>query len=146
MPYVLKAGMVLHLRVQHGELGIGRGRASMFVCLLAALVIVIVVSSAALVREIRRSFMLMCIAIVLEAADDLVDVGRRVLVQLLVVPEDDDGDIHGAEDGELVRLLEQAALALEEGDRTTLGISRSARMNEGVVGLARTGCDRRVSA
>ena len=30
--------------------------------------------------------------------------------------EDDNGDVDGAEDGELVRLLEQTALALEEGD------------------------------
>ena len=38
--------------------------------------------------------------------------------------EDDDGDIDGAEDGELVRLLEQAALALEEGDGPGRGVSR----------------------
>ena len=30
--------------------------------------------------------------------------------------KDDDGDIDGAEDGELVRLLEETAFALEEGD------------------------------
>ena len=30
--------------------------------------------------------------------------------------EDDYGDVDGAEDGELVRLLEQPAFALEEGD------------------------------
>ena len=28
--------------------------------------------------------------------------------------EDDDGDVDGAQDGQLMRLLEQAALALEE--------------------------------
>lgn len=49
------------------------------------------------------------------AADGLVDVARRKLVQLLVVAEDDDGNVDGAQDGELVRLLEEPALALEEG-------------------------------
>ena len=53
---------------------------------------------------------------ILKSCDRLVDVSRRVLVQLLVVAEDDDGDIDGAQDGELMRLLEEAAFALEEGD------------------------------
>lgn len=47
----------------------------------------------------------------------LVYVAGRVFVQLLIVAEDDDGDVDGAQHGELMRLLEQAALALEEGDR-----------------------------
>lgn len=47
--------------------------------------------------------------------DKLVHVGRGVLVQLLVRAEDEDGNIDGAEHGELVRLLKETALALEEG-------------------------------
>lgn len=53
---------------------------------------------------------------ILKATDDFVDVRRRILVQLLVVPEDDDGDVDGAEDGELMRLFEQTPFALEKGD------------------------------
>ena len=55
------------------------------------------------------------VAYILVPSDGLVDVARRELVQLLVVAEDDDGHVDGAEHGELVSLLEQAALALQEG-------------------------------
>jgi hypothetical protein len=54
---------------------------------------------------------------ILKPRDSLVDVARRVLVQLLVVTEDDDCDVDGAQHGKLVRLLEQTTFALEEGDR-----------------------------
>jgi hypothetical protein len=53
---------------------------------------------------------------ILKSRDGLVDVSRRVLVQLLVVAEDDDSDVDGAEHGKLVRLLEQPTFAFEEGD------------------------------
>lgn len=49
------------------------------------------------------------------AADGLVDVAGRELVQLLVVAEDDDCDVDGAEDGKLMSLLEEAAFALQKG-------------------------------
>ena len=49
------------------------------------------------------------------AANRLVDVARGELVQLLVVAKDDDGDVDGAEHRKLMRLLEQAAFALEKG-------------------------------
>lgn len=118
MAHVLEAGMVLHLRVHHG-MRVGCGGASLLSILpVVAALVVLVVVPAALVGEVGGAFMLVGAAIVLEAADDLVDVGGGVLVQLLVVAEDDDGDVDGAEDGELVGLLEEAALALEEGDRT----------------------------
>lgn len=48
-------------------------------------------------------------------ANRLVDVAGREFVELLVVAEDDDGHVDGAEHRELVRLLEEAAFALEEG-------------------------------
>jgi hypothetical protein len=54
---------------------------------------------------------------ILESRDGLVDVARRVLVQLLVVSEDDDRDVDGAQHGKLVRLFEQTTFAFEEGDR-----------------------------
>jgi hypothetical protein len=39
--------------------------------------------------------------------------------------KDDDGDIDGAEDGELVGLLEQPAFSLEEGDGSINRISNN---------------------
>jgi hypothetical protein len=53
---------------------------------------------------------------VLVSTDQVAHVGRRVLVELLVVAKDEDGDIDGAEHRELMRLLEETALALEESD------------------------------
>jgi hypothetical protein len=53
----------------------------------------------------------------LVAANRLVDVAGREFVELLVVAEDDDGDVDGAEHRELMRLLEETAFALEEGAR-----------------------------
>lgn len=52
------------------------------------------------------------------ASDGLVDVARGELVELLVVAKDDDGNVDRAEHGELMSLLEQAALALQEGAAT----------------------------
>lgn len=43
-----------------------------------------------------------------------IDVSRRELVELLIVTEDDDGDIHLTEHRQLVGFLEQTALSLEE--------------------------------
>jgi len=52
----------------------------------------------------------------LKPRDGLVDISRRVFVQLFVVAENDDSDVDGTQHGKLVRLLEQTAFALEEGD------------------------------
>lgn len=57
-------------------------------------------------------------AYILVPTDGLVDVTRRELIQLLVVAEDDDGNVDRAEHRELVGLLEQAAFALQEGSAT----------------------------
>lgn len=70
--------------------------------------------------------------------DQLVHVGRRVLVELLVRAKDEDGDIDGAEDGKFVRLLEEAALALEEGAAMRDG---SAWFGRGETGLEPTRSD-----
>lgn len=43
------------------------------------------------------------------------------------MPEDDDGDVDGAEDGELMGLLEQTAFALEEGDAAVAVVANCAR-------------------
>ncbi len=41
-------------------------------------------------------------------------IGRRVLVELLVITKDEDGDIDRAKHGELMSLLEETAFALQE--------------------------------
>jgi hypothetical protein len=48
------------------------------------------------------------------ATNDLVNVARGELIQLLVVAEYDDGDVDRAQYRELMSLLEQAALALQK--------------------------------
>lgn len=52
---------------------------------------------------------------VLIALDCFVDIARGELIQLLVVPEDDDRDVDRTENGKLMRLLEETAFALEKG-------------------------------
>lgn len=51
----------------------------------------------------------------MESLQRVADVAGGVGVQLSVLPEDDDCNVDGAEDGEFMRLLEEAAFALEEG-------------------------------
>ena len=56
--------------------------------------------------------------------DGLIDITGRKFVEFLIVAEDDDGDVDGAEDPELVGLLEETVLALYiwtkgEDDRPT---------------------------
>lgn len=53
----------------------------------------------------------------------LVDIARGVLIELLVVPKDDDCYIDGAKYGQLMSLLEETTLALEESDRSGTVIS-----------------------
>ena len=55
---------------------------------------------------------------VVKSIDRLIDISGRVLVQLLVVTKNNDSDIHGAEDGKLVSLLEQTAFALKKSTET----------------------------
>ena len=53
------------------------------------------------------------------SSQDLSNITTRVFVQLLIISKDYDRDIDRAENRELMRLLEQAALALEEGSVET---------------------------
>ena len=94
--------MALHLWVRHHTWLLGRywcPSLLLLASLLPALVVFIIVAGAALIRKVCRSLMLMRAAIVLEPPDNLVDVRRRVLVQLLVRPKDDDRDVDRAEYG-----------------------------------------------
>jgi hypothetical protein len=52
---------------------------------------------------------------VLVSTNVFIDIAGRELVQLLVVSEDDYGNVDGTEDRKLMRLLEQAGLTLEKG-------------------------------
>lgn len=54
------------------------------------------------------------IAIIIVSIYYLRNITGRILVQLLVVSKYDDGHIYGAENRQLMRLLEQTALALEK--------------------------------
>jgi hypothetical protein len=105
-------------------------------CSGALVVLVLVIVAVLLAHKVLGALVLVCAAIlrdlsvscsfsatlcprirgayILVPANGLVDVARRKLVQLLVVAEDDDGDVNRAEHGELMRLLEQAAFALQE--------------------------------
>lgn len=65
--------------------------------------------------KVRRPFVLVRPAMIGVSRDQLPHVAGRVLVQLLVLSKDEDGHIHRAEHRELMRLLEQTALALQEG-------------------------------
>lgn len=49
------------------------------------------------------------------SGDELSHVARRVLIQLLVLTKDEDGNINRAKHRELMCLLEKTALALQEG-------------------------------
>ena len=115
---MLKARMVLHA---HHLLLIWRRRASLVHLFSALLVLVVIASS--LIGEVLWTLVLMRAAIILKAPDYLIDVGRGVLVELLIVPEDDNGDVDGTQDGQLMRLLEQAAFPLEEGDGSVAIVS-----------------------
>lgn len=52
---------------------------------------------------------------VVEAGHDIRHVAARILVELLVVAKDNDGDIDGAEDGQLMGFFKETALAFEKG-------------------------------
>jgi hypothetical protein len=103
---------MLHVRRNHVLVGrsvgvLGEG---------AVFVFIVVVVAVLLAHEVLGALVFVCTAIILIAANCLVDVARGELVQLLVVAKNDDSHINRAEDRELVGLFEEAALALEEGN------------------------------
>lgn len=52
---------------------------------------------------------------VLISGNEVSHVCGRILVELLVITKDEDGDINRAQHGELMRLLEQTAFSLQKG-------------------------------
>lgn len=62
-------------------------------------ILILIVTTSSLVRKVLRPFVFMGAAIILESPNDLVDIRRGVLVQLLVMAKDDHGDIDRTEDG-----------------------------------------------
>ena len=98
-----------------------RLRRASLIYFISALIFVVVVSTV-LIREICWPFVLMSAAIVLKPAYSFIYIARRVLVQLLIVAKDDDSYIDGAQHGKLVRLLEETAFSLEEGDRSEFAL------------------------
>lgn len=116
MPYMLEGRMIGHLWVHHGVIGLRCAAVLASFVRSVFIIFIIIVRACMLIRKVLWSLVFVRAAIVLEPPDYIVDIRRRVFVQLLVVAKDDDGDIDGAEDGEFVRLLEETAFALEEGD------------------------------
>lgn len=55
---------------------------------------------------------------ILKSANGLVDIARREIIELFIMAENDDGNIHGTEDGELMRFLEQTSFALQKGSKS----------------------------
>lgn len=53
-------------------------------------------------------------AYILIATESLVHVTRGILIKFLVMAKDDNGDIDGTKDGQLMSLLEQSTFSLEE--------------------------------
>lgn len=68
--------------------------------------------------EVGGTLVFVGAAVVLVSGDEVSHVARGVLVQLLVVSKNKDGDIDRTENGELVSLFEQATLSFQKGDRT----------------------------
>ncbi len=61
-----------------------------------------------------QTFERICKSYILKTSDSLIYIPRRKFVEFFVVAKDDDCHIDGAEDGKLVRLLEQTAFPLEK--------------------------------
>lgn len=70
---------------------------------ITVLIVVVVVSAAV---KVGRAFVLVRTAVILVLGDEMLHVCRGVFIQLLVVAKDEDSNIDGAQDGELVGLLE----------------------------------------
>lgn len=80
-----------------------------------SIIVVIVIIHLSLPTEVRGTLVFIGSSIILISSQDLSNITTRVFVQLLIITKDYDSDIDRAENGELMRLLEQAAFALEEG-------------------------------
>jgi hypothetical protein len=93
-----------------------------------------------LAREGPRRMERLRVTYELVSGNEVAHIARGVLINLLVVAEDEDGDIDRAQDGELVSLLEQATLALEESPRA-IGVSDGAAAEGSMeLLLTRSGC------
>lgn len=65
---------------------------------------------------------------VLISRQDLSNIATRVFVQLLIISKYYDGDIDRAENGELMRLLEETTLALKKGSVNGRLVKRRVRL------------------
>ncbi len=126
MPDMLESWLILELGLHHwGLLRVMGGRGSHII------IVIIVIIHIFLAIEICWSFMFICAPILCESLvldlgqgdtlsykviplQNLSNITRGVFVQFLVIPENDNCDIDRAQYGKLMRLLEEAALALKE--------------------------------
>jgi hypothetical protein len=79
-----------------------------------SILVIIVIVHLSLPGEVPGTFVFICTSIVIISRQDLSNVTTRIFVQFLIIAKDYDRDIDGAENGELMRLLEQATFALKE--------------------------------
>lgn len=79
-----------------------------------SVVVIIIVLHLSLPTEVPGALMFVRTSIVLVSVQDLSNITTRIFIQLLIIAKDYDRNINGTENGELMRLLEQAAFALKE--------------------------------
>lgn len=75
---------------------------------------------------------------ILISSQGFIDVPRRELVQLLVVPKYDDCDIDGTKHRQLVRFLEQATLSLEERSASLISLRSQSHASDTYTDLLRS--------
>jgi putative Ca2+/H+ antiporter (TMEM165/GDT1 family) len=66
--------------------------------------------------EVRRTFVLVWSTMICVTRDQFAHVARGVFIELLVAAEYEDSHVDRAEDGKLMRLLEQTTFALQKGN------------------------------
>lgn len=79
-----------------------------------SILVIIIVLHLSLPTEVPGTLMFVRTSIVLVSVQDLSNITTRIFIQLLIIAKDYDRNINGTENGELMRLLEQAAFALKE--------------------------------
>jgi hypothetical protein len=78
---------------------------------------------------------------ILIATESLVHVTRGVLIEFLVMTKDDNGDIDGTKNGQLMSLLKQSTFSLEEGPAIEKSALQSENLSEFSNELTLNGCD-----
>jgi hypothetical protein len=105
VPDVLKCGLILQVMGHHAVLLLWR-RVRIALRGSHCVLVVLVVIHILFAHEVFGAFVLMSAAIILVSANGLVDITRGKFIELLVVTEDDDCDVDGAQHRELMGFFE----------------------------------------